>query len=194
MTGFVYFIQGGPGEPIKIGFTADVRRRMRALQTAYPKTLNLLAHMHASRKIEAAIHQRLADYRLAGEWFEDCPAVQEEIKIARRDWRTYATRPQPGVHVEQDAEAFEDLRDLAMSEIMTEVRCAAASEPPRVVSEKTGLSAEYVRLIAAGRRGLALHGFAAFMTAYPAVAKAALRACDIAQYYRENFGDEACVA
>lgn len=72
--GYVYFA-GTPGL-VKIGVTADLTRRLRALSASSPVPLALLgacrwpwlwmAHVH-----EAELHLRWSARRLHGEWFSD---------------------------------------------------------------------------------------------------------------------------
>lgn len=72
----IYFIQSGPGGPIKIGWTKNVRRRLRALQTSSAARLEILAVCDGDKRLEAELHRRLAAYRQEGEWFIDCAEVR----------------------------------------------------------------------------------------------------------------------
>jgi hypothetical protein len=64
---YVYFIRAGAR--IKIGRAADLRRRVRELQTAHAEELSLVLSIPAHAALEGAIHQRFAHHRLRGEWF-----------------------------------------------------------------------------------------------------------------------------
>lgn len=64
----VYFVQMRDG-PIKIGATGDPLKRIRALQTACPSPLTLLAIMDGGYQVEAALHRLFRRFRLHGEWF-----------------------------------------------------------------------------------------------------------------------------
>lgn len=75
--GFVYFIQANEGGPVKIGWSDNPKRRLNQLQAAHHGTLNLLAAVPGGRDTEKSIHGRLDDYRVRGEWFEDCEPVRE---------------------------------------------------------------------------------------------------------------------
>lgn len=72
--GTVYFAERNG--LIKIGWTRNIAQRMRALsrgaqaiagQTVGPVTR--LASYRGSRWVEAELHHRFAEYRVAGEWF-----------------------------------------------------------------------------------------------------------------------------
>jgi hypothetical protein len=71
-TGLVYFVQGRPGTPIKVGFTSrgDVAERVAGLQTGNPYVLRALYTFPGNPSDEKAIHKALAPERLCGEWFE----------------------------------------------------------------------------------------------------------------------------
>jgi len=56
----------------KIGISADVQRRLKELQTAYPFQLQIWSSLEVQnpRAIEATLHKKLDDFRLFGEWFD----------------------------------------------------------------------------------------------------------------------------
>lgn len=68
--GFVYFIQGDSGGPIKIGYTEDVCKRLKVLQTGHFDTLIVLASFPASMKEEKNLHKKFSELQLKGEWFK----------------------------------------------------------------------------------------------------------------------------
>lgn len=76
----VYFIQAGDSDTegnalVKIGFTTDVAKRMRQLQTASPMRLKVLEQVIGTHAIEAYFHRLLRDRHVQGEWFKlhpDC--------------------------------------------------------------------------------------------------------------------------
>jgi hypothetical protein len=57
----------------KIGFSANVERRLKSLQTGNPDKLQIhhveLVPKEQVRLLERKIHKDLAHYRLKGEWF-----------------------------------------------------------------------------------------------------------------------------
>lgn len=84
----VYFIQTASG-PIKIGISKNPGRRLSALQTAAHEPLTLLHSTIGDEALEKRLHADLAEHRLDGEWFRDCPAVREAMERlpANDDWR-----------------------------------------------------------------------------------------------------------
>jgi hypothetical protein len=74
--GGIYFIQTGSSEvgPVKIGMAANIRSRLRDLQTGHPRGLRLLWYERIddeSARIarECELHQKFQDIRMRGEWF-----------------------------------------------------------------------------------------------------------------------------
>lgn len=82
--GFIYFIQGVNGGPIKIGYSTNIETRLRELQTGYPDVLRLLLAFRGNMKHEKALHRQLNTYRLNGEWFSPAPFVLEKIEKLRK--------------------------------------------------------------------------------------------------------------
>jgi len=80
LKGFIYFIQGECGGPIKIGYTTDLEQRLKSLQTGYPDRLELLLAFPANPNYEKAIHKQFEEYRLNGEWFKPTPEVLKKIR------------------------------------------------------------------------------------------------------------------
>lgn len=83
MNSCVYFIRAGARGPIKIGLAVDVGQRMRSLQTASPTLLELIGAIPGGLKLEKAIHRRLAEFRLHGEWFKPTLEVRQWAQLAR---------------------------------------------------------------------------------------------------------------
>jgi hypothetical protein len=72
----VYFIQEGNEGPIKIGIASNVQERLRTLQTAHAKLLNIRGIIkHGGLKTESELHNYFHKYHLHGEWF----ALNNEI-------------------------------------------------------------------------------------------------------------------
>lgn len=91
MTAFVYFVQAGPGGPIKIGFAANVEKRIAELQTGCPHKLSLLATENSedARGREAELHEQFAALRIdRSEWFRWSPELGEAIVEAARRTRS----------------------------------------------------------------------------------------------------------
>lgn len=77
--GFVYFIQGENGGPIKIGYTKDLKSRLSSIQTGHPDILKLLACFPANEKDEQKLHKKFDALRLRGEWFKPLQILLDEI-------------------------------------------------------------------------------------------------------------------
>jgi hypothetical protein len=69
--------QGDAGGPVKVGKTSDLAGRLRELQTASSEQLHLLDVVAAD--IERGLHQHLARFHRAGEWFSGDVDCLEEI-------------------------------------------------------------------------------------------------------------------
>lgn len=67
--GFVYFVQGVRGGPIKIGFAADPATRLAELQVGSNVRLRILCAVPAALNDERTMHARFKKDRLHGEWF-----------------------------------------------------------------------------------------------------------------------------
>lgn len=73
--GWIYYIL--VGERIKIGYSMDVKRRLKA----YPPDTPLLAMHPGTKRTEQDMHSKFAGSRAAGrEWFLDAPEIREHIK------------------------------------------------------------------------------------------------------------------
>lgn len=68
----IYFIQekGLFRNRVKIGYTDNIRSRLRDLQSASPSKLKILLILSGDEQDEYIYHQRFARYRLHGEWFK----------------------------------------------------------------------------------------------------------------------------
>lgn len=77
--GLIYFIQGEPDGPIKIGQTRDIRKRLRELQTASHEALRVVhaipVHELNLVELEHRIHEHLAAFRVRGEWYLESPVL-----------------------------------------------------------------------------------------------------------------------
>lgn len=76
----VYFIAAAGH--IKIGTTTDLLRRFKALQSANPESLSVLAAIPGDRAVEAALHDALIAHRVRLEWFKDCAEVRQAMNAA----------------------------------------------------------------------------------------------------------------
>lgn len=69
-TGFVYIVQA-PGIGVKIGFSTNPVARLPGIQTGCPVKVHIVGLILGDRLLEKMLHQRLANYRLSGEWFDE---------------------------------------------------------------------------------------------------------------------------
>lgn len=66
-TGFVYFAECA--DLIKIGYSSNVDRRMRALSSANPYPISVLLVLRGTLSFEADLHAKFHALRKRGEWF-----------------------------------------------------------------------------------------------------------------------------
>lgn len=78
--GFVYFIQGLCGGAIKVGYSADPKKRLLELQTGYPDTLTILLMIPGDERTERTLHRLFEASRLKGEWFRPDDYIMDKIK------------------------------------------------------------------------------------------------------------------
>jgi len=91
--GMVYFLQGGSGEPIKIGYVNEssdkqLSKRVSTLQTGNPDRLSDIYRIDpAYMPLEKAIHKLLSPWRVRenGEWFE-YSAATALINTLQHSW------------------------------------------------------------------------------------------------------------
>ena len=75
---YVCWCEAVPGY-VKVGWSRDVRNRLRLLRTGLPGRLYLLAYLAGGKDIEAALHARLRQWRARGEWFHTRGLVLKAI-------------------------------------------------------------------------------------------------------------------
>jgi hypothetical protein len=68
--GWIYVFQsGGPGQPVKLGYSADPARRLKDLRGAHPHALDLVLLVPGTPHLERLAHRLAGDFRMEGEWF-----------------------------------------------------------------------------------------------------------------------------
>ncbi len=77
---YVYFITGAGTDTIKIGVTESVKERVKALQTASPVQLQVVAVFRGTRDDEQRLHGRFHKDRLHGEWFKYSDEIRKYIE------------------------------------------------------------------------------------------------------------------
>lgn len=65
--GYVYFLR--MGRSVKIGFSSDVGKRLKSIQTSCPEPAEMLKVIPGSENTERYFHQHFEKYRMTGEWF-----------------------------------------------------------------------------------------------------------------------------
>lgn len=96
MTDVVYTIESDTGLT-KIGVSNDVWRRLKILQTGNPHKLHVSSAFEVTAvsayEMERRLHERLAVYRVVGEWFRvDCWILQAAWRL------TYSELVYPSVY------------------------------------------------------------------------------------------------
>ena len=79
----LYLIQSGMGGPFKIGISQNISARLQQLQCGSPFPLHVIHQVNGiDAKLERQLHNKLSQYRLHGEWFDEqaLPIVKEIIK------------------------------------------------------------------------------------------------------------------
>lgn len=69
--GMIYFARDAERDAIKVGYSADVDKRLSSLQVGNPNRLEIVGLIAAEQRIEPIIHLQLYEGRIAGEWFWD---------------------------------------------------------------------------------------------------------------------------
>ena len=67
-TGHVYFLRAN--NTVKIGFSTNLSERLRNIRTGCPEKVRLVKVVAGTMKTERMYHDRYAEYRLDGEWFD----------------------------------------------------------------------------------------------------------------------------
>jgi hypothetical protein len=76
----IYYLLDPVACQIKIGISIDVELRQRTLANERGTDLILLASHLGTVNDERRSHVACGAHRVAGEWFEDCPAVRAHIQ------------------------------------------------------------------------------------------------------------------
>jgi hypothetical protein len=77
--GLVYIAGAGPNT-VKIGFTTNMRVRLKGLATGSPAEIEVLAVFPGTTADERELHQRFAKDHLRGEWFRLSAEIAEFIE------------------------------------------------------------------------------------------------------------------
>ncbi|MFJ1827448.1 GIY-YIG nuclease family protein [Streptomyces sp. NPDC088178] len=80
--GWAYAIGDATADQVKIGFTQNVEKRLKGLQTGHHADLRVLWQGAGGAAMEAHLHARFARRRIRGEWF-DFAGVDAQKLIAQ---------------------------------------------------------------------------------------------------------------
>lgn len=76
----VYFIES-EGK-IKIGISRNVQARLSQIRGHSGTPAKLIASVPGTRHVEKALHKKLTQHRISGEWFQDCEDVRSAMQLA----------------------------------------------------------------------------------------------------------------
>lgn len=81
----VYFVQaGGPGRPIKIGYSGKIRERVTEIQVGCPDEVEVLLTHPGTKADEFALHRQFAKDWFRGEWFLPSEALLTHIEESQK--------------------------------------------------------------------------------------------------------------
>ena len=68
----VYFVKHRRQDPIKIGYSSNLKQRLNELKISSPYGMDLIGTIKSpeAKNLESRIHKRLESHRLSGEWFD----------------------------------------------------------------------------------------------------------------------------
>ena len=68
----VYFVKHRRQDPIKIGYSSNLKQRLIDLKISSPYGMDLIGTIKSpeAKNLESRIHKRLESHRLSGEWFD----------------------------------------------------------------------------------------------------------------------------
>lgn len=88
---FIYAIGNNESRRQKIGFTSNVEKRLKTLQTGNPDRLEIVYSFAVPadrvRKLERHLHKDIGYKRIQGEWFDmTAKEVTDYLKFAEIRW------------------------------------------------------------------------------------------------------------
>ena len=78
-SGYIYVIQLGEHGPVKIGHSADPKKRIDMLQVGAAETVYLRALVAGAQPDEKALHRKYDEFRMRGEWFHPSDDMLHEL-------------------------------------------------------------------------------------------------------------------
>jgi hypothetical protein len=83
--GNIYFFTTENSNGVKIGYSKDVDKRAKGMQSDhYDKVIVLLVLSGATREDENKFHDKFKEHRIQGEWYSYCPEILNFIKKPHR--------------------------------------------------------------------------------------------------------------
>lgn len=76
----VYFIQEMAQENIKIGYTANLSKRFKAIAQGMPQEIKLLTAFNGTEENERWLHAKFQKHRVSGEWFKPSSSLLSLIR------------------------------------------------------------------------------------------------------------------
>jgi len=80
MSQYVYFIEATGLNRVKIGYATNPTKRIKDLDTGSAVNLELLGVVPGSLAKERQLHQKFAQYRIKGEWFNYSDEIKDYVK------------------------------------------------------------------------------------------------------------------
>lgn len=78
--GVVYFVTADDPCMVKIGFTSNIERRIKSLQTANHGKVRVVGCVPGTKSDETIFHRRFHRYRRRGEWFSVAGDLEKFLK------------------------------------------------------------------------------------------------------------------
>lgn len=75
----IYFISADEANKVKIGFTNNLKKRLKQLQTSSPFELKVLLILEGDEHKEKELHLKFKKQRVNGEWFEKTEEISKFI-------------------------------------------------------------------------------------------------------------------
>jgi len=156
MASVVYFIRLGKNGPVKIGYSANLKKRVRTIGMLMPDHLVVEATLPGGRELELRLHQALHASRRRNEWFNSTHDVNAVISIARMKggdaiarWldRKACERELRGPAVDATEDFSADIRFLTAMAF----KLAVAKHGGDVVAEAVGKAWPTIKQYASGR-------------------------------------------
>lgn len=137
---------------VKIGFTTDVRKRIKGLSTAVPGGLELLATIDGGLKEEKYLHDKFAELCIGGEWFHYAEPIRKfvrDILDGKDGLIPFRTNEEPWVRKTAEFADEAVAASCEMVKLILDAECKGAGDNlhqvMRRVQKKYGLSMHLMR-------------------------------------------------